>query len=103
MYLQLNWTDIPDECKNGVILGFVVLMYEFLDEENFARLPDIYINESLARSYKLDNITFNTYFNISVAGRTRKGIGNAAAWNHVEFGEMGMDLNVSTYTSKYAC
>ena len=85
--MQLNWSDVPYHCQNGIIIGFTVFIH---DVNNFNFNPIIYmVNDSTSTSYRVYGLTPFDRYNISIAGRTRKGNGDRSEWIDAVQGRKG--------------
>ena len=70
--LKITWSNVPEEHRNGVIIGYDVIVYDVLKNTS----ENITVNEKQFQKYGLKK-----YYNYSicVSARTSIGRGNCSA------------------------
>ena len=71
--IQVNWTDIPEDFHNGILLGYTVLWRETSDQS--ATWDKMKVDANFTSAI-FTNLSAYTNYTFKVAGFTKKGNGN---------------------------
>ena len=76
----VNWTEIDDECKNGVITGHVFYIYQLHENGTMAYLRTDYQMNRTKSSYIMKSVSHGINYTFVVAGINGAGIGENSSW-----------------------
>ena len=94
MGFYVNWTEIEDECKNGVITGHVLYLEQQFDNGTIIKLRKDYQNDTEAIDYEMGDVFLGVRYLIAVAGITQAGVGEISPWANVTLGVIGMEITM---------
>lgn len=85
--IYVNWTEIQDECKNGIITGHVLYIYQLHENgtTNYIRTDQW---NSTATVYIIKNVSHGINYTFTVAGINGAGLGEKSLWNVQNLGKV---------------
>ena len=78
--ISVNWTEIDDECKNGVITGHVFYIYQLHDNGTMTYLRTDYQMNPTKSSYIIKHVSHGINYTFVVAGINGAGVGENSSW-----------------------
>lgn len=76
----VNWAEIDDECKNGIIIGHVFYIYQLHDNGTTTYIRTDYQWDGTATVYTMKNVSLGINYVFAVAGINGAGAGANSSW-----------------------
>lgn len=96
--ILVNWTEIEDNEKHGIIIGHEITVSEISDDGNITHFRTEFQNESSALDYQIRNLSLGIKYLVCVAGKTSVGVGPQSPCSIQNIGILG---NYSAYCCIY--
>lgn len=76
----VNWTEIDNECKNGIIIGHVLYIYQLHDNGTMTYIRTDYQWDGTVTVYTMKNVSHGINYVFAVAGINGAGAGANSSW-----------------------
>ena len=87
--IRVNWTEIEDHEKHGIIIGHEITVSEILDDGNITHFRTEFQNDSSALDYQIRNLSLGIKYLVCVAGKTSVGVGPRSPCSIQNIGILG--------------
>lgn len=96
--ILVNWTEIEDDEKHGIIIGHEITVSEISDDGNITHFRTEFQNDSSVLDYQIRNLSLGIKYLVCVAGKTSAGVGPQSPCSIQNIGILG---NYSAYCCIY--
>ena len=76
----VNWTEIDDDCKYGIIIGHKIVIYQLNDTGNMSYIRTDYDWNGDVSNYIMKNVQHGINYKFAVAGINGAGPGKMSPW-----------------------